>query len=548
MRKIAMLLFACALALIGLSRPVFAYEPHSMPGGKNYLATSNFAIVNNQSYSLDAIMVKPNTHYALAVKMIYKEAGGEVLIDFLVDGAPYSQATYIDTDFIDPANPDYSYITFKTPPTVNYLHLLFRPGGDFFAYGNPGQFQLEEGTFFTNYEVYTEGTIFDTVGPVFIGMSKLYSNVDNPLLMADILAAFTAHDAVDGDVTADIEVVFDEYSSNRMMVGLYQIILEASDSSGNRNQVTFRVQVVDITDPMITGPAEIVVAYPNVRTLQSIQNEFSWSDNYASEQQLTLEVVGNEYAGNEDALGRYAIVLRVTDNSGNATDKTVYIHVLDQADPIITGPAVMSLGYHLTMSATEILDLFHAQDNHDGDVTAQLTLLSNAYATHQTVIGSYQVVVGVEDSSGNLSTHTLTVNVVDLIGPIVYFDTSVIAVYNNAYLLLSDITKLLIRSEVLANRDYAVRVVFDSYTRYARVPGTYHMKLEYEDEANQITTHNLQIVVRLAPSDFLPKIDEPSPAIQPSFWAKFGGWFGTGFFFLAAGVSNLIWWKMSKKK
>jgi len=202
----------------------------------------------------------------------------------------------------------------------------------------------------------------------------------------------------------------------------------------------------------------------------------------------------------------------------------------------------------LTMSATEILDLFQAQDNHHGDLTAQLTLLSNAYLAHQTVIGSYQIVVGVEDSSGNLSTHILTVNVVDLIGPIVYFDTSVIAVYNNVHLLLSDITKLLIRSEVLANRDYAVRVVFDSYTRYARVPGTYHMKLEYEDDDHQITTHNIQIVVRTAPSDFVPKIDEPSPVKLPSFWAKFGGWFGTGFFFLVAGASNLIWWKMSKKK
>jgi hypothetical protein len=548
MKKIGMMLFVAVLLMMGTQQPLFAYEQHSMPGGKNYLATSNFAILNNSSYSLDAILVKPNTHYALAVKMIYVEAGGEVLIDYLIDGAPHSQATFIDNDFDDTANPDYRFITFKTPPTVNYVHLLFRPGGDFFTYGNPGQFQMEEGTLFTGYETYTEGTIFDTVGPAFIGMSTIYSNVDNPLSIGDILDAFTAHDAVDGDVTHSIEIVVNGYTNNQSITGRYLVVLEASDAAGNTNQVAFHVEVVDITNPMITGPAELVVVYPNTRSIESIQTEYAWSDNYAPQNLLTLHVVSNEYLGNEDILGTYEIVLRVTDNSGNQSEKSVHIRVIDQTEPVITGPSVMSLGYHLTMSEAEILSLYAAQDDHDGNLTAQLAILTNHYSAQKTNIGTYQIVIGVEDSSGNVSEHTLTVNVVDVIGPIVYFDTSVIAVYNNTYLLLSDITKLLIRSNVLANRDYDVRIVFDSYTRYAQVPGTYHMRIEYEDEEKVILTQNLQIVVRLAPSDYLPKIDEPRLPDEPSFWSKYWGWFGSGFFFLATGTSNLLWWKLSKKK
>jgi hypothetical protein len=548
MKKIAMMLILGFTLVLGMEPSLFAYEPHSMPGGKNYLAIDNFAIINNESYSMDAIMVKPNTNYALAVKMIYVEAGGEVMIDFLIDGAPYSQATYIDNAFDDTSNPDFRFITFKTPPTVNYLHLLFRPGGDFFTYGNVGQFQMEEGTFFTGYEAYAEGTIFDTVGPVFIGMSTIYSNVDNPLHISEILSAFTAHDAVDGDVTNNIDIVSDGYTNQQTITGRYMVVLEASDSSGNTNQVVFHVEVVDVTAPMITGPSEMTVVYPNVRTLASIQSSYAWSDNYDPQNLLTLEVVSNDYAGNEAILGTYTIVLRVTDNSGNESEKSISIHVVDQTEPIITGPSVMSLGYHLTMTETEILDLFDAQDDHDGDVTTQLEINLNEYTANQTNIGSYNVVIATIDSSGNRTEHTLTVNVVDLIGPIVYFDTSVIAVYNNTYLLLSDITKLLIRSNVLANRDYDVRVVFDSYTRYAQVPGTYHMRIEYEDVEKTISTQNLQIVVRLAPSDYIPKIEEPMMPNEPSFWSKYWGWFGSGFFFLAAGTSNFVWWKLSKKK
>lgn len=548
MKKHWLPLMMFGLILMAFVQHVSAYEPHSMPGGKNYLASDNFPIDMNGAESLDAILVKPNMFYTLAVTSYYNSEEGNVRIDFLVDGAPHSQAFYPFDDFAPTSDSGFVSVTFKTPPTVNYLNIRFFHGGDFFNDGDPGDFQLEEGTLFSGYEPYAGPSVYDATGPAFIGNSTILVNVDDPLTVEDILDSFTAYDAVDGDVTASIIVIANSYTPNQDVVGTYSMTIRAFDQANNHTTVTFAVHVVDVTKPVLTGPSELILAYPNVKTTAEILAEFAVSDNYDAPGTVPLTVVSNAYLGNETVLGDYAVVLKAEDASGNVTNKTVVIRVQDRAEPIITGPSTVSIGYHLVYTEAELLALFTVTDDHDGDLSGDLRITVNPYSANPTAIGSYLLWLEVADTAGNETMRPLTLNVVDLIGPIVYYDTSVLTVYNNTHLLLSDITKLLIASRVLSNRDYRATVLFDSYSKYARIPGVYHMEIEYSAEGVEPSLQTLKIVVKEAAGDFIPGIPDEPNIHSPSFWTRNGGWFGSGFFLLATVASNLLWWKMKRRK
>lgn len=548
MKKHWIQLALAGMMILGLSIRVDAYEPHSMPGGKNYLASDNFPTDQNGAFTQDDIMVRPNAFYTLSIRTEYRSGGCAVQIGLLDNGVPYTSMLFEDLDFSATSDPNFWSVTFKTPPTVNYLNLSFSHSGTYFDTHTPGEFQLEEGTLFSGYEAYEEPTIYDAAGPVFIGMSVIVVNVDQPLTVNELLDSFTAYDAVSGDVTASIAVIADDYSANMDAIGTYGITIRAFDQAGNHTTVTFSVRVVDIAKPVISGPTEIIVAYPNTRTQESILAELAVSDNYDAPGSVVLSVVSNAYVGHETTLGDYAILFRATDSSGNTQTKEVWIRVRDQANPIITGPSTVSIGYHLVYSETDILNLFSVEDNHDGDITSELIIESNPYAAQSNQIGTYAIRLCVADSTGNESIRDLTIHVVDLIGPIVYYDTSVLTVYNNTHLLLSDITKLLIASSVLENRDYRATVLFDSYSKYARIPGVYHMEIEYVSDDREPSVQTLKIVVKEAAGDFIPGEDNPQTADSLTFWERNWGWFGSGFFLLATATSNLLWWKLKRKK
>jgi hypothetical protein len=548
MKKYWVPLILAGFLLVCFAHRIDAYEAHSMPGGKNYLASDNFPIDVFGAESLDPIMVKPNMYYTLSVTTYYNQEEGNVRVSFLTDGAPHSQTFYAFEDFVVSSDPQFCSITFKTPPTVNYLSIRFYHGGDFFNDGDPGDFQLEEGTMFSGYQPYVGPSIYDTTGPAFIGNSVILVNVDQPLSVAEILESFTAYDAISGDVTSSIAVIANTYTQNQQTVGTYAMTIRAFDQAGNHTTVTFSVRVIDVTKPVLTGPSELIVAYPNVKTMQSILAEFSVSDNYDAPGTVPITVVSNEYVGNETVLGDYAIVFEAEDTSGNKTTKTLILRVQDRAEPLITGPSTVSVGYHLVLSEAELLAMFSVEDDHDGDLSESLRITVNPYSPNPSTIGSYLLWLEVADTTGNETMRALMIHVVDLIGPIVYYDTSVLTVYNNTILLLSDITKLLIASSVLSNRDYRAIVRFDSYSKYARIPGIYHMEIEYSAEGIEPTLQTLKIVVREAAGDFIPGNPVDPNDDSPSFWQKNWGWFGSGFFLFATISSNFLWWKTKHRK
>ncbi|HRY78171.1 MAG TPA: hypothetical protein P5154_05345 [Candidatus Izemoplasmatales bacterium] len=527
-----------------------AYSPHYLPGGKNYLSADNFQYASGRLSAIEPFLVKPYTDYALTLPRWYAEnaAGSEVTLTFFCDEEELDTLIFDPyDDFSDSGGTNYWFMTFRTPVDVNYLSLSFEDGRDPFSVTAISEMQLEEGTTFTGLEAYVAGTVTDVNGPYFQGNPVVISNVDDPLSLEDIQAGISAFDVIDGEVTGDIEVISDQYTGNRTILGNYTILFRVSDQCLNSTEFTMTVKVVDVNPPLITGPGTVVVPHPQTRTIPYLAALLTASDQHEGSVVQTLNVVSDGYTANAGTVGDYEVIFEASDTSGNRSTYSLTVSVVDQAAPVFSGISEITIGYDHRLSAEDIRAMLQAQDGYDGDLTTDIILTSDGYSAHLHEVGQYLLVFAVTDAGGNTAEKTVCVRVVDLIGPIIYFDASVIRVYNTTVLTLTDFTTLLVRAdELAANTAYVAEVRFDSYTGHASVPGTYHLTVDYVHPNGTLVTKSLQIVVREKPIGNIDGIPV-GPVAEPSFFEKNRSWIIGSVLAFPVIVANVIFFFLRRK-
>lgn len=556
MKKIKAIVVVFLMAMMGTQTfLVKAYSPDYLPAGKNYLSEDNFETAGEYLTTIDPFVVKPYTDYCLTVTRDYYDNGGdEISIGFYQNGSLIKTVMVdVKMEFSSIAGYNlYSY-TFKTPASGNYLSLSFRNGQEVLTPNSILTMQLEEGTVSTvgqvPAELYVQGTLVDTNGPVFSGSCVVISSVDQPFSLAEIKAGITAIDSISGDVTDDIVTMTDEYTGHESQLGEYSILFQVADTVGNTTDFECTVKVVDVTDPVISGPVTKVVPWPQTLTAEDIKGLLSASDNYDLPSSLVIQMTEDLYTASSSKVGTYSMSFSVEDSSGNIGTYSLVIEVVDQESPVFTGITEMVLGYDLNMTASEIMESLEATDGYDGDLTDSIFIKDDQYATHEHEIGEYLIIFSVIDSSGNQTDKTVAVKVVDTIGPVIYYDTSVIKVYDSAVLGLEDFSSLLKRSgELDPETEYTVSVLYDSYSKFASIPGIYQMKLGFKDGRGNVITKNLRIVVSAENKEYLDRLPGIIDGNNQTFFQKYQTWIVGGGITLLAIASNLCWFFFRKKR
>ena len=122
-----------------------------------------------------------------------------------------------------------------------------------------------------------------------------------------------------------------------------------------------------------------------------------------------------------NTVGSYTITYTATDSAGNIGTATRTVNVVDTTDPVITitgdNPATVELGTAYSDAGATATDL--------DDVTVSST--SNVDTD---TVGTYSVVYTATDASGNSSTASRTVNVIDTTSPIINSPSSFTVVEN----------------------------------------------------------------------------------------------------------------------
>lgn len=307
-----------------------------------------------------------------------------------------------DLDKSDTTNTDYFFDVSSFSPGTYSSHAGFYGfRADWITASNYVTTFTEEWLSFTVVSI-------DATPPVISGNSVYFSDVENPVTLQDVENSLSATDETDGNVTASITNLTDNYTGNEDVLGDHATTWEARDSSGNTAQTTVYVRVVDVTKPDITliGGTDIGVPYGASWT----EPGYTANDNYDGDISNLVSITGTV---NTSVLGDYTLLYDVDDSSSNdAVTKSRTVSVYDSVDPVITlnGSSTIYVGYDTTFTDPGAT----ASDNYDGNLTSSV---NSSGSVNTSVLGSYTRTYTVTDSSGNSDTITRTVIVQDVENP-----------------------------------------------------------------------------------------------------------------------------------
>jgi len=334
----------------------------------------------------------------------------------------------------------------------------------------------------------------DELAPVITGPSSITVNVDNPPSIHDLITSkMTIIDEYDGPIT--YQLTGDTYSSNRTILGTYNVGISATDSSGNLATKDLIIDVIDDIKPSISGPNHLVSPMSNPLTIEDILQTQIVEDNYSSLSLSDLTVT-DLYTSNEQTKGLYDVTLQISDSSGNQTSKVLTIEVEDDVKPSISGPLTYVDSYSKDISLQDLLDLLSISDNNDSLSIDDLLVIEDTLTNRLAEVGTFYVTFEIQDFSGNTNQHQIEVTLVDDIAPVIYVDNYIINLHSGSTFTNQDAYRLLLSSDEIEAGDYEMQTLINEYAGHEEVPGSYLYKVAFKGVDGQ--TLEKEFIIRVS--------------------------------------------------
>ncbi len=352
------------------------------------------------------------------------------------------------------------------------------------------------------------------------GQENFVTNVDDAKPLAYFLDFISAWDNVDGDLTSSIYVITDNYTANKSVLGAHTVTLGVTDSSNNESTFQFTVNVVDITNPVITGNStKVQVSYTQTYNISAFKSTLVASDNYSSLSNSDITIKTDGYTANKTNLGTYTIVFEVSDSSGNKATFSKQIEVIDDIPPMISGPTTITKPTGSILTVANIKSELTASDVKDGNRTSYITVKEDNYTGRGDRVGSYTIIFEVADTKGNKATHTVTVNVTDDIPPVWYVkDGASIVLSSGMSLNRTQIISLLeATGQISVSSTSQITFFQDEYSGNESTAGVYMMGFNFQDASGNESVHNFAITV-LEDDNTDPITVEPTTDFLTALW------------------------------
>lgn len=371
----------------------------------------------------------------------------------------------------------------------------------------------------------------DQMAPVINGQTATVTNVDSPLTETQIRSYLAAWDDVDGDLTSQIVVVEDNYTSNRFTVGTWTITYAVTDSSDNTSTLVMHVVVSDVVKPtLVVAQNTYTIGYKQTFDVEQLRAQIQANsfDNYDSS--VTVVIDSNTYTSNKTVIGTYSVVYSATDSSGNKQTKTIQIAVIDNVSPVINGPSTIAKPKNSVLTESQIRAQLSAYDEISGTLTGSITLVSNDYTGKGSIIGTYIIVYSVSDTAGNVATKQVEVRVIDNTAPFWFIrDNAMIAVENTVSLTREQIVAILTQTgQLTVTATTYVTFLQDEYQGNEAIPGMYALSIRTTSNSGDENLYNIIISVYEASGGDTDIIIET----PPTWFEQYGPWVALGIFAL----------------
>jgi gliding motility-associated-like protein len=235
--------------------------------------------------------------------------------------------------------------------------------------------------------------------------------------------------AVANDLCSDVTWTnnFQSLSNLCGATGSATVTFTVKDLCGNPNTTTATFTIVDLTAPVVTCPTDITVNNdPEV-----------CGANVVVPQPDVVEQCGtytllNSFNSTSNASGFYGlgttnVVWTATDECGNISAScTMHVTVIDNTVPVISGCPSDIIGYTGNRQSCDQIATWTPPTATD-NCTGPVTVTSNYYPGNLFPVGSTTVIYTFTDASGNVSTCSFNVTIIDNTPPVITCPANVIA-------------------------------------------------------------------------------------------------------------------------
>lgn len=389
------------------------------------------------------------------------------------------------------------------------------------------------------------------------GQTKdIFVDVDKNYSKDAIISSISAKDLFGQDVPVTVTEGLDTFTPQT--IGVYTLKLKATDSYGQTATATLIVHICDYVAPSVTQAKQLTFTADKGQTLKyaDLSSYIAVSDNGTSHGS-TLTVT---YAYDGTAMdtswtktfvasdyGTHNVKVTARDGTGNQTEKTFTLKVNDGTAPVIARKDGQAVGSTITIglsktfstSLSDIIQMFKATDNVDGDVSKSLAGVSdkdkNFFANNHKV-GSYTLHITAKDKDNNASTQDIPIVISADIPPVFVISDTLVYTDTATPLTTAALAKV-VTNGILAKKNVAsLSVDASEYIGNEDKPGTYNITYDYTEKeetksarrlmAPEVKTGSFDLIVKEAEGDDSTKEEENG-------WTKF--WKGVGEFFQKLG-------------
>jgi len=251
--------------------------------------------------------------------------------------------------------------------------------------------------------------------------------------------------------------------------------------------------LMDTTSPYFQSSGVIISYVDEPISVSEIQSSLKAFDKIDGDVSDRISLKEDGYSDQMDELGEYPLVFSVSDSSGNTTEVTIKVNVIDVLPPVFTNVENLYVPYPAVFTEEEVKGLLSASDNYEGDVSDKIELVSNQYHDHANEIGTYTMVFQVSDSSGNTTTQEVLIHVVDQEAPLITGEETLVVGYNQLYSEEEMLSLFTVSDNY--DKDIALVIEKNDYQTNHQTLGTYEVVFRATDQSGNSSEKTLEVKV-----------------------------------------------------
>ncbi|HNZ50252.1 MAG TPA: hypothetical protein PLR16_02400 [Bacilli bacterium] len=371
----------------------------------------------------------------------------------------------------------------------------------FFEVSNFNSFRVKPNTEYTLFQTFPTETFF--------GNHQVTAyDANSVLITSDFVFEYTHYDGNYSTITfttpantkyldIDFEIIYDgSEPCDFYPLDEYIVLWEGTSYPGTQEESVI-YEGPDINyDPVISGNnGYYYTDVNNPVSAATIKSGLIAMDDVDGDITSSIIIHSDGYTAHKNTLGEYPIVFQVSDSSQNTTNFTVYVIVVDNDDPVISGKNSHTFKETSLVPLSYFQSFLTATDNYDGVLTNHITVSSDNYSSNYNVLGTHTIIFSVSDSSNNVGTYTVSVVVQDGTPPVFSGPQSINKGNNTTITLASIISQISAFDSVDGNVSSKIVVESDNYSRNSNRVGSWEIELSCQD--NLLNTSYYTITVNV---------------------------------------------------